>query len=39
MNHPLPQLLIIDDEEGVLQYTQRNLQSLGYDVLASTVLG
>ena len=36
MNQPLPQLLIVDDEEGVLQYTQRNLQSLGYEVLAST---
>ena len=35
-NQPLPQLLIVDDEEGVLQYTQRNLQSLGYEVLAST---
>ena len=36
MNQPLPQLLIVDDEEGVLHYTQKNLQSLGYEVLAST---
>ena len=36
MNQPLPQLLIVDDEESVLQYNQRNLQSLGYEVLAST---
>jgi DNA-binding NtrC family response regulator len=36
MNHPLPQLLIVDDEEGVSQYVRKNLQSLGYDVLTST---
>ncbi len=36
MNQPLPQLLIVDDEEEVLHYTQRNLQSLGYEVLVST---
>ena len=36
MNHPLPQLLIVDDDEGVLQYIRRNLRSFGYDVLTST---
>jgi len=36
MAHPLPQLLFVDDEEGVLQYVSSNLQSFGYDVLTST---
>jgi len=30
------QLLFVDDEEEVLQYIKRNLQSIGYDVLTST---
>ena len=32
----LPQLLFVDDEDGVLQYVSSNLQSFGYDVLTST---
>ena len=30
------QLLFVDDEEEVLRYIRRNLQSIGYDVLTST---
>ena len=30
------QLLFVDDEEGVLRYLKRNLQSIGYEVLTST---
>lgn len=35
MDHLLPQLLFVDNEEAVLRFVKRYLPSIGYDAVTS----